>query len=498
MLFNSVEFLVFFPIAAMGYYLIPHKYRYLWLLACSYYFYSCWNPSYALLILFSTVITWLSGIVLEKVKGADFSKEREVRYKKVCVCVSFCLNLAVLGYFKYADFLIQNINRVFKCIHLVYQMPAVDVLLPVGISFYTFQALSYTMDVYRNDIQAERNFFRYALFVSFFPQLVAGPIERSKDLLHQLREKHSFSFEQIRSGFMLMLWGYFLKLVIADRIAIIVDTVYGDYNKYSGWYLIVASILFAFQIYCDFSGYSVIAMGAAEIMGFRLTDNFNAPYFSQSVAEFWRRWHISLSSWLRDYLYIPLGGSRKGNVRKYVNLMIVFLVSGLWHGAQWGFVVWGGVNGFYQIVGNLLQPVRNRFVNFFRLKRETFSHKLYRVLVTFILIDFSWVFFRAHDIQVSIHIIKSILTAKNIWILFDDSLLKLGLDWKNYILMLGSIIMLIFTDFCKCRKIVIRNVLCKQELWFRYLVVIGGILAILVLGIWGSGYNAESFIYFQF
>jgi len=343
MLFNSVEFLVFFPIAAMGYYLIPYKYRYLWLLACSYYFYSCWNPSYTLLILFSTIITWLSGITLEKIKTANLPKRKDIRYKKISIGISICLNLAVLGYFKYANFFIQNINQVFKHIHLVYQIPAVDVLLPVGISFYTFQALGYTIDVYRGDIHAERNLFRYALFVSFFPQLVAGPIERSKELLGQLKEKHNFSFERIRSGFMLMLWGYFLKLVIADRIAIFVDAVYGDYIKYSGWYLIIASILFALQIYCDFSGYSVIAMGAAEMMGFRLTDNFNAPYFSRSVAEFWRRWHISLSSWFRDYIYIPLGGSRKGSRRKYVNLMIVFLVSGLWHGAQWGFVVWGGL-----------------------------------------------------------------------------------------------------------------------------------------------------------
>ena len=261
------------------------------------------------------------------------------RAKKLCIALSFIANLGVLGYFKYANFLLDNINALLAHLHVVYQAPAVDVLLPVGISFYTFQALGYTMDVYRGEIRAERNFFKYALFVSFFPQLVAGPIERSKNLLRQFDEKHHLNFESLRSGFILMLWGYFLKLVLSDRIAIFVDAVYGDPATYAGWYLIVASILFAFQIYCDFAGYSTIAKGAAEMMGFELMDNFNAPYYSRSVAEFWRRWHISLSGWFRDYLYIPLGGSRRGTLRKYVNLLIVFFVSGLWHGAQWAFVV---------------------------------------------------------------------------------------------------------------------------------------------------------------
>lgn len=341
MLFNSTDFLIFFPIAAIGYYMIPHRVRYLWLLICSYYFYMCWNPVYVLLILFSTIITWVSGILLEFVKRRNMQEHKRRIYKNMCVIFSFTLNLCVLGYFKYANFFIDTINYVFKQLHIVYHAPSVDILLPVGISFYTFQALSYTMDVYRNEIKAEKNILRYALFVSFFPQLVAGPIERSKSLLCQLNEKHKISFEKIRSGFMLMLWGYFLKMVIADRIAIVVDVIYGDYTEYNGWYLIVASILFAVQIYCDFAGYSTIALGAGEIMGFSLTDNFNAPYFSQSVAEFWRRWHISLSSWFRDYLYIPLGGNRKGKTRKYFNLMIVFLCSGLWHGAHWNYVAWG-------------------------------------------------------------------------------------------------------------------------------------------------------------
>lgn len=499
MLFNSAEFLIFFPIAAFGYYLIPHKVRYLWLLACSYYFYMCWNPVYALLILFSTAITWISGLALEKVKVTDIDNSKRVRYKKLCVAFSFVLNLAVLGYFKYANFLISNINSVLSLFHATYTVPHVDILLPVGISFYTFQALSYTMDVYRNEIYAEKNFFRYALFVSFFPQLVAGPIERSKNLLKQLNERHTFSFDRVRSGFMLMIWGYFLKMVLADRIAVFVNTVYSNiYYEYTGWYLIVANILFAFQIYCDFAGYSTIAMGAAEIMGFKLMDNFNAPYFSQSVSEFWKRWHISLSSWFRDYLYIPLGGNRKGTARKYANLMIVFLLSGLWHGASWSFIIWGGLNGVYQIVGAVLKPLRDKVVPALHLDRTTFSHKLFRTLFTFFLIDLTWVFFRANRLLDAVKIIISMLTAKNIWILFDDSLFQLGLDWKNFMVMVVAIIILLGADYLKKKGIVIREVICQQELWFRWIVMIIGIMSILLFGMWGSGYDAASFIYFQF
>ena len=317
MLFNSVGFLIFFPIVLLVYYVIPKKIRYLWLLAASYYFYMCWNAKYAVLLFTSTVITYASGLLLEKAKQADIDELKKNRYKKSVVALSFLSNLGILCYFKYINFILFNPTRAVSLVHIDLSVPAVDVILPVGISFYTFQALSYTMDVYRDEIYAEKNFFRYALFVSFFPQLVAGPIERSKNLLRQLAEPKKFDYNMAREGFLLMLWGFFLKLVIADRIAVFVDTVYGNYTDYGGYYLIVATVLFAIQIYCDFSGYSTIAMGAAMFLGIRLMENFNAPYLSLSVGEFWRNWHISLTSWFKDYLYIPLGGSRKGKIRKY-------------------------------------------------------------------------------------------------------------------------------------------------------------------------------------
>lgn len=498
MLFNSYQFLIFFPIVVLIYWAIPLRFRYIWLLAASYYFYMCWNAKYALLLLFSTAVTYASGIIINKIKSLELEEGKRTRYMKLCVAFSFVINIGVLAWFKYFNFIFENVQKVFAHIGIALSSPAFDIVLPVGISFYIFQALSYTVDVYRGDIYAEKNFLKYALFVSFFPQLVAGPIERSKNLLKQVAEPHRFDYEKCREGFLLMLWGFFLKLVIADRAAIIVNTVYNDYGSYPGMYLVVATVLFAFQIYCDFAGYSTIAMGAAKIMGFELMENFDCPYFAKSVSEFWRRWHISLSSWFRDYLYIPLGGNRKGTARKYFNMMIVFLTSGMWHGAQWSFIVWGGINGIYQIIGERLMPVRNKLNKLLRLKRETFGHKLFKVVTTFALIDFAWIFFRANRFTDAFGIIKSMFSVRNWWVLFDDSLFTLGLDWKNFVLLILAILILLVSDIFKYKGIKVRRVIMRQELWFRWSLYIAAIAGILVFGIWVPGYDASAFIYFQF
>jgi len=296
MLFNSLEFLLFFPAVCLCYYVIPYRVRYLFLLACSYFFYMCWNPQYALLMLTSTVITYASGLLIDSADKVTDEKQR-IRRKKLYVALSFVSNLAILFFFKYFDFAADSVVRILSMAGIEARVPAFDVILPVGISFYTFQALSYTVDVYRKDIYAERNFLKYALFVSFFPQLVAGPIERSKNLLIQINEKHKFEFERVRSGLLLMLYGYFQKVVLAEYLAVVVDSVYNTYTERTGFQLMIATIFFAFQIYCDFGSYSNIAIGAAKVMGFRLMENFNTPYFAVSVADFWRRWHISLSTW---------------------------------------------------------------------------------------------------------------------------------------------------------------------------------------------------------
>ena len=504
MLFNSYGFLVFFPLVCLIFFVVPKRYQYIWLLIASYFFYMCWNARYALLLLFSTAVTWCCALVtdaLSRREAAEDSADSREKYRKLkrgAVALNFVLTLSILFFYKYFDFAVYNINQVLARFSFELAVPEFDIILPVGISFYTFQALGYSVDVYRGDVKVERNFLRYALFVSFFPQLVAGPIERSRSLLRQVNEEHSFDYDRMRDGLLLMLWGYFLKLVIADRAAIFVDMVYSDIGAFGGWYLIVASALFAVQIYCDFAGYSIIAMGAAKVMGFELMENFNCPYFSSSVAGFWRNWHISLTSWFRDYLYIPLGGSRKGKPCKYANVMAVFLISGLWHGASWHYVLWGGINGAYQVLGEMLRPVKDRLCSWFKVKRDSLGHKLGRVIATFILVDIAWVFFRAPSLSAAVRIFESMLTVHNPWILFDGSLYAAGLSEKSFGVLLLAIAILGLADLAKYRGVRLRALITGQNIWVRWSVYLASVMFVLIFGIWGAAFDASSFIYFQF
>ncbi len=498
MLFNTKEFLFFLPIVLLVTFIIPKKIRYIWLLIASYYFYMCWNAKYAFLLLFSTLVTYLGGLGIEWCKKQAWNPNKIAKGKKLCVGIGFVLNIGMLGYFKYTNFFLENIRSILRCFRIEWNIRQMDILLPVGISFFTFQALSYLVDVYRNEIYAEKNFFRYALFVSFFPQLVAGPIERSKNLLKQLSNPPKFDTENIREGLWIMLYGYFLKIVLADRIAIFVDNIMSGYQNYEGLYLVIAALLFAIQLYCDFYGYSTIAVGTAKCLGYNLTDNFEAPFYSASIAELWRRWHISLNTWFRDYLYIPLGGNRKGKIRQYVNKVLVFFVSGLWHGANWTFIVWGMLNGCYQMIGELLMPVRNQLVKILQLKRESFSHKMMKRGVTFLLFAFSTIFFRASNMTEALGVIRNSLKCFNPWILWDGSLYHCGLDGKNFMVMLMSIVVLFAADFFKYRGVVLHKKMMQQEWWFRCLCMSVSVVLIAVLGIWGSVYENASFIYFQF
>lgn len=495
MLFNSYDFLIFFPIVALVYFVIPKKIRYIWLLIASYYFYMGWNAKYALLLLTSTLITYVSGLLLAFIKPEG---KHAGGLKKGIVGISFASNLAILFFFKYFDFAIENVNAVLAAFGVELLNPKFDVLLPVGISFYTFQALSYTMDVYRGEIEAEKNPLKYALFVSFFPQLVAGPIERSGNLLEQIRQEQKFSYERMVDGLMLMLWGYFMKMVIADRIAIFVDAAYGTEVLYDGRYLLLASVLFAVQIYCDFAGYSTIAVGAAKVMGFDLMENFDCPYYAQSVTEFWRRWHISLSTWFRDYLYIPLGGNRKGKVRKYINTMIVFLVSGLWHGANWTYVIWGGLNGLYQVAEGLFMPLRKKIYSSLPSLEKNKIFMAPRILITFILIDFTWIFFRADSLSHAGNIIDRILHMNNPALLMNGTLFDLGLNQKNFIILFIAILVLFVADIVKYNGKKLREIILDMNILNRWLVIQVAVISIVLLGIWGSGYEAVNFIYFQF
>ena len=496
MLFNSLKFLIFFPIVVLGYFLIPDRWKHYWLLLASYYFYMSWNAGYALLILFSTLVTYICARLLEKEKTREAGGKRAKRI----VLASLVLNLGLLVYFKYFNFLLTSVESIFALFHIRLQIPRFDILLPVGISFFIFQALGYTIDVYRGDIPAEHDFFRYALFVSFFPQLVAGPIERSGNLLKQLAVPHRFGYERTKEGLLLMLWGYFLKVVLADRIAIFVDMVYGDIPAFNGWYCMLATVLFAVQIYCDFSGYSVIAVGAAKILGIQLMENFEAPHLSTSVAEFWRRWHISLTSWFRDYLYIPLGGSRKGKARKYLNVMIVFLVSGLWHGASFNYVIWGAINGLFQIIGEILMPLRRKAAALLHLHRESFVHRVISGVITFVLVDFCYIFFRTTTIREAIAVIRRILSPGNPAELITGLLAAQNprATATECLFVFFCLLILLFADAMKCRGIAVRTKILAQDSWFQSLFFVAAVCGILLFGVWGPGYREASFIYFQF
>ena len=494
MLFNSLDFMIFFPIVVLIYIIIPKKIRYIWLLIASYYFYMCWNAKYALLIGISTIITYASGLFIWKFK--------KTWMKKMVVAGSFISNLAILVFFKYFDFILENVNVLLGKINGQVIVDPFDFMLPVGISFYTFQALSYTVDVYREDVEAEKNPFKYALFVSFFPQLVAGPIERSKNLLNQIRnidKIKAWNYDRIALGLTQMVWGLFLKMVIADRASIFVDRVYNNLHAVGTMETGLAAIGFAIQIYCDFAAYSTIAIGAAKVMGFDLMENFNTPYFATSIKDFWRRWHISLSTWFRDYLYIPLGGNRKGVVRKYFNLMVTFLVSGLWHGASWNYVIWGGLHGTYQIIGEVFTPLRRKIVEIFKVKEDVFSYKFGQILFTFALTTLTWVFFRAKNLSEAIFYFEKMFTRWNPWVLFNEEIYQFGLDKMESHILIVAILVLLIAELLKYLKgKEIFEFILEQNLWFRWIVLLGFVLAILVYGQYGINFDSNQFIYFQF
>ena len=493
MLFNSAGFIVFFPIVVLFYFTLPTRVKNLWLLISSYYFYMCWNAKYALLLFFSTSVTYLGGWFLEKIK-----KGRNSIYKRALSCVilitALSVNLMLLFYYKYTNFMLQLLRDIALQVHIHLNIPTFDIVLPVGISFYIFQALGYLIDVYRDDIYAEKSFLRYALFVSFFPQLVAGPIERSKNLLKQLADTKKFSFENARAGLLIMLWGYFLKLVIADRSAVLVNTVYSSYEDYKGFQLIVASMLFAVQIYCDFMGSSIIAKGAAKVLGFDLMENFAQPYFATSVKDFWRRWHISLSTWFRDYLYIPLGGSRCSKLKKRRNLLITFMVSGLWHGANLTFVAWGLIHGIYQIIEDWVKPITDRILKRLKIKTNAFSWKLILIVKTFILTDIAWVFFRAKTISEALFIIRKSFEFDNIGLLLNDGLYQLGLKTRDINILLIALMALFISSYLREQGRRVSEVLLAQNMVFRYCLYWGAVIMIIL----SLDITGQEFIYFQF
>lgn len=479
MLFNSLQFIIFLPIVVAFYFAIPSRFRWILLLIASYYFYMCWNYKYVVLIAITTTVNYLAGI------GIGHTKKKFLRI--TYLTTGLVVSLGILFFFKYFNFFGNSINAIFEKMNILSRVPAYNVLLPVGISFFTFQTLSYTIDVYNGKQDVEYHFGIFALYVSFFPQLVAGPIERSTNLLPQFFEKHKFNYLNIRDGIAIMIWGFFKKVVIADRLSEYVNIVYNSPQDHAGWQNILGTIFFSFQIYCDFSGYSDIAIGAALLLGFRLMKNFRRPYLASSIREFWARWHISLSTWFRDYLYIPLGGNRVVKWRHYYNLFITFLVSGLWHGANWTFVAWGALHGFYLVFAIWINTIRNNINKKIYGENPGKIYNVVQVVVTVFLAWFAWIFFRANSID------DAFLIMKNMFVFKEGAEINLFKFNADFYISIVCIFILLFIEILE-ERIGLWEKLKTSAKTIKWLIIIVLSLAIFILGKWDS----VDFLYFQF
>jgi D-alanyl-lipoteichoic acid acyltransferase DltB (MBOAT superfamily) len=493
MLFNSVSFLWFFPLVTALYFVLPHRLRWGMLLAASCIFYCYFIPAYLLILLFTIVVDYVAGLLLASTTGSR---------KKWILGASICANVGVLVFFKYIMFLNDNLAALAGFLGWRYPLSTLNIILPIGLSFHTFQAMSYTIEVYRGNQQVERHLGIYALYVMFYPQLVAGPIERPQNLLHQFREVHAFDEARVTEGLRMMLWGMFKKVVIADNLALIVNPVYAHPHDYHGIALLIATVFFSFQIYCDVSGYSDIALGAAKVMGFTLMRNFRSPYFSASISEFWRRWHISLSSWFRDYVYIPLGGSRVSRSRTLANLVIVFVMSGLWHGANWTYIVWGALHGFFLAFGLMTDRLRKALISRMGLIRWPRALTALRMLSVYGMVTLGWVFFRAATLPDAFLICRRIAsgTVSVLQSVVWPVAAQQGYGSRLYLLGYGQLIwcavligVIVGVEALNGRE-GNRRPWVRLPLWARWVACEIMVLATLYLG----ASEAQQFIYFQF
>ena len=482
MLFNSLEFFATFFCVVLLYYMIPRRTQWGYLLAVSYLYYLQTSSQYAILLLFSTVVTW----------GAARWLECHKKGRKSCLTVCIVMHIGILVFFKYSQWLLDSVQAVSNRLSWGIVMPEFTLLAPVGISFYIFKVVGYMIDVYRGKISAERNLGKYALFVSFFPQIVSGPIERSYNFLPQMEKGHYFNYDTVKNGFLIFLWGLLKKIVIADRLALLVDQVFNNVAEYNTPAYIIAMLFFAMQIYFDFAGYSDMAIGVAEMLGIATVKNFDRPYFAKSVGEFWRRWHMSLSTWFRDYLYIPLGGNRVSKTRWAMNTMIVFLASGLWHGSNWTFFVWGALHGIYQVIGKFTRKGKDKVLEIIRLKKESQFYGILATGITFVLVTYAWMFFRANTIHDALWITKSLI----VWDFAGFDVWSLGMGKQDFIF---SIVLIIgwFVIEAVQGKVYLRTWLqerCLPIRWGIYLLIM---FTCIMFGIYGD-LAASSFIYFQF
>lgn len=469
MSFCSIWFLVYFLSVFLLYFAFPKNKRYLCLLVASYLFYFTWNPCYAIVLFLITVLTYLGAAAG---KGA---------YAKAGFSAAFCLVLCVLFFFKYGWLIGRD-----------------SIFFPVGISFYTLQALGYLIDVRTGAIEPEKNFAKYALFVSFFPTVQSGPIERSATLLRQIREGTDFSFEKAKSGFFWMYFGYFEKFFIADRLALVTDSFFQDYPKQTGAALVFAAILYGLQIYADFAGYSHIACGIAKVLGYEINPNFRQPYFARTIKGFWQRWHISLSGWLMDYIYIPLGGNRCKKARKYFNLFVTFLVSGLWHGAGLHYLIWGCLHSIYEIVSDLTAGFRTRVKQVCKIRSNCFSYHLFQSVLLFVMVDFAWLFFRAQSISEIVVMLKQIFFHFNFADTVSDGVLWAGQDAVRWWILVLELAAVFVIDALHEKNYSIAEWLQKQNLVFRWFCYLFLTVVLAIGTIYNYGISSSNFIYAQF
>lgn len=474
MIFNSLEFVIFFSVTLVFFLIVPSRFRWFVLLVSSYAYYASWTLHFPFLLLLSTVISYFSAF------------EREGKQRGFFLLLAIFGNLSLLLYFKYFIFLNNSLENIFTVMNISYPYGPLDILLPVGISFYVFQAISYNVDVYQGKQQPEKHFGYFALYLAFFPKLIAGPIERAENLLPQLRQTLQFSVEDAACGLRLILWGVFKKVVIADRLAMYVDMVFNQPQDFTGQTLILAACFFTLQIYCDFSAYTDMALGCGRIFGIKLTQNFNFPYFTRSIAEFWRCWHISLTSWFRDYLYIPLGGNRATYSRWCVNICIVFVLSGLWHGANWTFICWGALHGIFYLAEHTSKTIRSRFWQLLRMEGGV-GQKIIQTATTFSLVTIAWVFFRAENLSDALYIISHMFSQ------LDLPLRMLSTTFASCIVAFVFVLFVCLECFLFVDRISTRQFFIQLPFHVKCPVYLGGLLMISLLGV-----SSNEFIYFHF
>ena len=527
--FISAEFLVFLAVVFILYFLVPKKTQWIVLLVASYTFYLFSGVAAFALLLVTTTITFFTGILLGKVnqeyalatdtEKLELTREQKQqikakknKQKKWILTAALLLVFGILAFMKYYNFFALNISSLLGLFTPDLKIPGLNLLLPLGISFYTFQSAGYLIDVNRGKIAPDRNLPKFALFVSFFPQIVQGPISRYDELARQLYEHHYFDYTRAKFGLQLILWGIFKKLVIADRAAIIVNTIFNHYPEYEGFTIFMAALLYCMQVYCDFSGGIDIARGIAQVMGIDLPQNFARPFFATSIEDFWRRWHITLSAWVRDYIFYPLSLSKSftrlgrsarkllGNqfgklVPTFLAMIITFLTLGIWHGANWKFVVYGIYNGLLIFFGILFHPIRDRLKVRNKIKNDHFGWRFFEVLTTLILVGFGRYFSRAPSLAVAGDMFKRTFQAFNPRVFFDGTFLNLGLDQKNFYLLLIVMSILIIVELFQEKGVQLRQKISEQHFIFRWVVYLVILFLILIFGVYGIGYNATSFIY---